>query len=105
MVQKLNGISARLNADRSEIPVMIPGSAMGSTTSSDTVSRPKHRDRATAAAQSVPSTRATSVEIAATRKDSPSAAQMSGRSQAAPNHRSVSPGGGHWNESSSVLNA
>jgi hypothetical protein len=95
MVQKLNGTSARLNAERSEIPVMIPGSAMGSTTRSDTVSRPKNRVRATAAAQSVPSTSATSVEIAATRRLSDSAAQMSGRAQARPNHWSVSPGGGH----------
>ena len=77
-------MSARLKAERSEMPVMIPGSAMGRTTSSDTASRPKNRARATAAAQSVPSTSATSGGDRRRRaRDSPSASQMSGRSQAA----------------------
>jgi hypothetical protein len=52
--------------------------------------RPRH-----AAAQSVPSTSAITVEIAATRTDSHSAAQTSGRFQATPNHCVVRPGGGH----------
>ena len=47
IVQKLKGISTRLNAERSEIPVMIPGKAIGRITRSDTVSRPKKRECAT----------------------------------------------------------
>ena len=66
MVQKLNGMSSRLNAERSAIPVMIPGSAIGKITSRVTTSRPKKRAPDTAAAQSVPRMSATSVEIAAT---------------------------------------
>ena len=51
------------------MPVMMPGSAIGRMRRSDTVSRPKKRERLTAAAASVPSTSATSVEIAATRAE------------------------------------
>jgi hypothetical protein len=36
-------IPAKLNAELSAIPVMIPGSASGRTSSSDTASRPKNR--------------------------------------------------------------
>ena len=53
IVQKLKGISTRLKAERSEIPVMIPGKAIGRITRSDTVSRPKKRERATAEAISL----------------------------------------------------
>ena len=66
MVQIENGISARLKAERSAMPVMMPGSAIGRMTSSEIVSRPKNFEPETAAAQSVPSTSAISVEIAAT---------------------------------------
>ena len=69
MVQKQKGILARLNAERSAMPVMMPGSAMGRMTRSEIVSRPKNRSRDTAAAHSVPRTMAISVEIAATRSD------------------------------------
>ena len=41
----------------------------------------------------------------ATRIESRSAAQMSGRLQATPNQCSVSPGGGNWKLRSSLLNA
>jgi hypothetical protein len=85
-----------LNAERSAIPVIMPGSAIGRITSSEIVSRPKNRDPEIAAAQSVPSTMAMSVAIAATRSDRPSACQTSGRFQVTPSHCSVSPGGGHW---------
>ena len=42
MVQTLNGIPAKLKADRSEIPVRIPGSAMGKIIRSEIDSRPKN---------------------------------------------------------------
>src|SRR5690349_14732302 len=95
IVQNENGISIRLNADLSEIPVMMPGSAIGRITSSEMVSRPKNRVPETAAAHSVPSTSAISVEIDATCTESVSACQTSGRFHVTSNHLSVSPGGGH----------
>ncbi len=52
---------------------MIPGSAIGSISSSEIASRPKKRERQTAAAASVPSTMATAVETAPTCSDSASA--------------------------------
>ena len=55
-----------MKAERSAMPVMMPGSAIGRMTSSEMVSRPKNFVRDTAAAQSVPSTSAIAVEIAAT---------------------------------------
>ena len=82
IVQKLNGISARLNALRRLIPVMMPGSAIGRISRSETVSRPKKRERQTAAAASVPSTSAISVEAAATWSDRRSASRTSGRAHA-----------------------
>ena len=45
MVQKLKGMSARLIAARSEMPVMMPGSAIGRMMSSVIASRPKKRAR------------------------------------------------------------
>ena len=45
MVQKLNGMPARLKAERSEMPVRMPGSAMGRMISSEIDSRPKKRKR------------------------------------------------------------
>jgi len=88
-------MSARLNAERNEIPVMMPGRAIGSITSSDTASRPKNRDRDTAAAHSVPSTSAIKVEIEATCTDSFNASHTSGRLQVMLSHFRVNPGGGH----------
>ena len=73
MVQNENGMSARLKAERSAMPVMMPGSAIGRMTSSEIASRPKNSSRDTAAAQSVPSTSAIAVAIAATVTDSCSA--------------------------------
>ena len=77
------------NAERSDMPVMMPGSAIGRMRSSDTASRPKKRERLTAAAASVPSTSATSVEMAASQELSVSAFQMSCRPQATANQWSV----------------
>ncbi len=75
-------------ADLSDMPVMIPGSAIGRMTSSDTVSRPKKRARVIAAAQSVPSTSAIPDAIAATLSEQ-SGGQISCRFQATANHFSV----------------
>jgi hypothetical protein len=64
-----NGISARLKAERSEMPVMTPGRAIGRITRSEIASRPKNFVCEIAAAHSVPSTSAITVEIEATRTD------------------------------------
>ena len=89
MVQVLNGMSMIPKAERSDMPVMTPGSAMGSRISSETWSRPKNRARAIAAAASVPRIIAITVEIAATLSDSQSGGQMSSRFQATANHSVV----------------
>ena len=89
IVQNEKGMSAIAKAERSDMPVMMPGSAIGRMRSSETASRPKKRERLTAAAASVPSTSATSVAMAATRALSVSAFQMSCRSQATANQCSV----------------
>ena len=79
------------------MPVMMPGSAIGSTNSSEIASRPKN----SAARQRARRQRAKhqgdeAVAIAATCTDSPTApAQMSARSQATANQCSVRPGGGN----------
>ncbi|MNP44947.1 hypothetical protein D3C76_1388350 [compost metagenome] len=51
-----------LNAVNSASPVMIPGSAIGSRSSSEIAFLPKNSLRHSAAAASVPSTRAMAVE-------------------------------------------
>ena len=96
IVQNEKGMSARSKAERSEMPVMMPGSAIGRMSSSEIASRPKNRARDSAAAASVPRTSATSVESGGDRDDRPSASQTSCRSQATANHSACSPGGGNW---------
>ena len=68
--------------------MMMPGSAIGRISRSEIVSRPKNRERQTAAAARVPSTSASSVDTAATCSDSASASQMSCRAHATANQRS-----------------
>src|SRR5437879_2003175 len=68
------------------IPVMIPGSAIGSTTRNETAPRPKKRKRCTPTAAADPSTMAIAVEIAPAFSDSPRASRISVLSQAAENH-------------------
>src|SRR5258705_13755047 len=51
----------KLKNDWSAIPVMMPGSASGSTSNSDTASRPKKRKRCTANAANEPSASAMNV--------------------------------------------
>ena len=93
MVQKLNGMSSRPMAERSAMPVTMPGSAIGRTSSSEIASRPKKRGATRAAAASVPSTmrqqRSRPRRPAAT---AASACQMSSRSQATPNQLQGQPG-------------
>ena len=96
MVHVENGISISEKADRNEMPVMMPGNAMGRMMRSDMTSRPKKREPLTAAAHNVPSTSAISVAIAATFTDTVSASQTSGRFQVTASHCVVKPGGGHW---------
>ena len=52
------------------MPVMIPGSAIGSTSRNETASRPKKRKRCTPNDAAVPSTSATAVASAAAFSDS-----------------------------------
>src|SRR3989304_5191496 len=98
IVQYENGIPPIEIAERSAIPVMTPGRAIGSTMNSDPASRPKKRRRHTAAAAIVPRMRAMAVAIAATRSDRERAARTSPLFQATPNQPKVSPGGGDLNE-------
>src|SRR5690606_31184232 len=105
MVQKLNGMSSSPSALRRLIPVMMPGRAMGRINSSEMASRPKKRERHTAAAASVPSTMAVNVETVATWSESHSASRMSWRCMAIANHFVVSPGGGNTKVFASVLKA
>ena len=53
-------------AERSDMPVMMPGSAIGRINSSEIVSRPKNLARDSAAAARVPKISARKVAIAAT---------------------------------------
>jgi hypothetical protein len=96
IVQNEKGMSAIAKAERREMPVMMPGSAIGRMRRSEIASRPKKRVRARAAAASVPRIMASRVAIAATRTLSQSARQISWRSQATANQPSVKPGGGNW---------
>jgi hypothetical protein len=94
MVQKENGICSVPYAERSAMPVITPGNAIGRIKSSEIASRPKNFARASAPAASVPSTSAIAVDQAATSKLRRIAAQTSSRCQATPNHTVVSAGGG-----------
>ena len=71
------------------VPVMIPGSASGSTSRNEIVSRPKKRKRATAAAAIVPSTSAIPVVTSATLTESQNAARASALCQVTLNQCSV----------------
>jgi hypothetical protein len=105
MVQNENGTSAMLMADRMAMPVMIPGSARGSTRKTEMLSLPKKRNRPTAAAAIDPKTIAASEATSATTIDRRIASQSSGVSNACPNHFVVRPGGGKVNAASWVVKA
>src|SRR4051812_27158391 len=105
MVQNDGSMAPSFMAASSAMPVTMPGNAIGSANRTVSESLPKKRARASANAASVPSSTASIVAHAATRTDNHMAGQMSERANAAPNHLSVSPGGGNWYVRSSVVNA
>ena len=106
MVHVENGTDMMSNADRNEIPVMMPGSAIGRMNRREIESLPKNFARERAAAASVPRTSAINVASVATFTDSHNGPQMSGRSnQTTENQRKVKPGGGNWKLFSSVVKA
>src|SRR6266581_7242021 len=76
----------------SAIPVMIPGSAIGSTTTNETTSRPKKRKRSTAKASAEPSSMAIAVAANPALTESSSEARTSGFRQVSENHLSDNPG-------------
>ena len=76
----------------SDIPVMMPGRARGSTKTKEMASRPKNWKRWIAKAAIDPRTRAAVVAIRPASTDSSKARRTSGSSQVWPNHFSVTPG-------------
>src|SRR5437867_2275991 len=96
MVQVENGRFMMSKAERSAMPVMMPGRAIGRMKRSDSESLPKKRARESAAAASVPNISASSVAMSATFRESSNGGQMSGRSNhAVLNQWRVYPGGGN----------
>ncbi len=87
------------------MPVMIPGRAIGRMMKRLRVFLPKKLVRQTAAAASVPTISAITVEMAATRRERPSAALISEFCQATPNQSVVNPGGGNRKLADSVVKA
>src|SRR3954470_12141942 len=83
-----------LKNEFSAMPVMIPGSAIGSTSTNDTASRPKKRKRCTAKAAIEPSVSEIAVEISAARTDSHSALRISSLWNVEENHLVDSPSSG-----------
>src|SRR5919202_500519 len=75
----------------SAIPVTTPGRAIGSTSRNVIASRPKKRNRETAAAAAVPSTSATAVASPAAFSERTSAERASSFSHAAWNHSVLKP--------------
>ena len=73
------------------MPVMIPGSAIGSTSRNEIDSRPKNRKRCTPNAAAEPSTSAISVASAAAFSESNNACCMSPLWMVGENHFVVSP--------------
>ena len=75
----------KLKNDCSAIPVMMPGSASGSTRSSETASRPKNLNRWTANAAAEPRTSAMALAANAALSDSVSASRTCSSCQATEN--------------------
>ena len=82
--EKLNPQSTKKELSAS--PVMIPGSAIGSTKRNEIESRPKKRERARPKAASEPRTRAIAVASTAAFNESPRAARTSSSCQASEIH-------------------
>src|SRR5688500_14414743 len=89
IVQNEKSMSMRLKAERSDMPAMMPGSAIGRMNRSEMASRPKNSARAKAAAAQVPRTKASHVAKAAARSDSDSAFQLTVLSHTTVNHFNV----------------
>src|SRR5690349_14783254 len=89
-----NVSDVKLMNEFSAIPVMIPGSASGSTSKKAIDSRPKKRKRCTANAAIDPSTSAIPVESNPARTDSHSAWRTSSLFHACANHFVESPDSG-----------
>src|SRR5438105_32400 len=85
---------AKLKNELSAIPVMIPGSASGSTSRNETASRPKKRKRCTANAAADPSRIAIESESSPARTDSHSAWRISALCHVDANHFVDSPESG-----------
>src|ERR1041385_5575380 len=94
IVNRDRKIPLKLKKALRETPVMIPGSASGSTNSRLTTSRPKNWERCTANAAHEPSTRAIAVAPSAAWTESQSEDLTFSSFQVAPNHLVVSPGMG-----------
>src|SRR5437660_8832516 len=84
-------VDVKLKNEFSAMPVMIPGSASGSTSRNDTASRPKKRKRCTANAAEVPSSSAIASASSPARTDSHSAWRASALCQVVENHLVDSP--------------
>ena len=82
-------------ADRSAMPVMMPGSAIGRTSANDTVSRPKNRKRCTANEARVPSTTATAAATSPILIEFSRPSRIPFAFHATSNHFVVKPVGGH----------
>src|SRR5581483_2690094 len=86
---------SQVKNELSAMPVIIPGRAIGSTSTNDTASRPKKRRRATANAASDPSSKAIAVEIRPARTDSHSDWRIASLENVDENHFVESPLSGH----------
>ena len=75
----------------SAIPVMMPGSASGSTSRNEMASRPKNANVCSAYATAEPSSKASAVAISPTRTDSRNALRTWGSCHATPNQCSEKP--------------
>ena len=85
---------AKVNADLSASPVMIPGSAKGKTRKSEMDSRPKKRNRWTPKAASEPRTIERTVAATPALTDRMSAARTCGSLKATENQWKVKPASG-----------
>src|SRR5438132_14113379 len=84
-------VDVKLKNELSAIPVMIPGSASGSTSRNDTASRPKKRKRCTANAAVEPSSSAIPSASSPARTESHSAWRISALCHVDANHFVESP--------------
>jgi hypothetical protein len=94
IVHSESGTPRNRKVDCRAMPVTMPGSAIGSTTSSDSVSRPKKRWRWTANDRALPSSSATTVAPSAAFTDVHTAFLAPALSQARAHQSTVKPSGG-----------